>query len=847
MSEPHSIRRLIGLNSLRGRYRFVALGMAILVILGIWGAESYVGGIGRTTTDNMAQRNEAMLLSRYIRNDVWQAELALQSFMLAPAIDLRHQVHRHLQKAIRNAAQLNRSQWILDSSVRHIAGEASLNLEHLNDLVDRLMGLRGDPNHLFPAMRILHEVMEPSSRAFLASAGLALEELADEESHAGYHAFSELRNEWAQLIAALRIYLINITGAFGDTLAERQRVQEGQVRFRYDQVSERLAELESGTIALGMQSETSLREMRLHASEWLSGYEDSIRIYHGAQWRADAPLLKDSIHPLFSAIQSNLLLIDRAMERASAQDVGALNRVAGGITHSLWAVIVSAIALFIVAFLYFERTVLSPIALVAQALRGEARGESSADLPLTDATETHALVEAFAEMRSQVHQRQRELEYQAGHDALTGLPNRTRLMEELDTALEKAGLDDRPVALAVMDLNRFKEINDTLGHEIGDQVLQQVRNRLLKAVRGDDTVVRLGGDEFAMLLPDTGRDQAVAIAGEITEALGQFFTVEMHTLYVGGGLGIALYPEHGEESRSLIQHAEVAMYVAKRNNHHYVVYDAELDQHSIRRLALESDLHDAIQQGQLELYYQPKVNLRNGHTTGVEALIRWHHPERGFVPPDELIEVAEQTGLIKPLTAWVVESGLTQCARWQREGIDVQVAINLSVWNLQDPDLVEQVREGLERHQLPARALGLEITESAMMADPDRAQAALVELDAMGISLAVDDFGTGFSSLAYLKRLPVDELKIDKSFVMSMNEDENDAAIVRSTIDLAHNLGLKVVAEGVENQQVWAVLELLGCDTAQGYYMSRPVPPGDFEQWYHQNLWLKPEPQRLQA
>ena len=828
--------------------------MALLVIFGIWLAESYVGGVGRTATDHMAQRNEAMLLSRYIRNDVWQAEMALHSYMLSPQTETRHAVHRHLQSAIRNAGRLARSTWIARSPSNRVARETGLGLEQLNDLVDRLMGLRGDPDHLFPAMRVLHEEMEPANGAFVAAAALALEELAelgeaDGDARASYRAFVEARHEWGQLIAALRIYLINITGAFGDALADRHRAQEEQVRFRYEQLSERLASLaamEEGG-AFSMQASASLEEMTQQARRWIEGYQRAVEIYQGTQWRTDLPLIKDSVQPLFSAVQSNLQRIDQAMERDSAEDVGALHRVAGGITHTLWAVIVLAIALFILAFLYFEKTVLSPIALVAEALRGEARGKRGMELPVTDADETHALVEAFSEMRSQVHQRQRELEYQAGHDALTGLPNRSRLLELLADALERARRGDHPVGLLVMDLNRFKEINDTLGHEIGDQLLQQVRNRLLATVRDGDGVVRLGGDEFAILMPDTGRDQAVAVAGAITEALSQVFTVEMHTLYAGGSIGIALYPEHGEDNRTLIQHAEVAMYVAKRNNHHSVVYDTELDQHSIRRLALESDLHDAIEAGQLELYYQPKVNLRTGETIGAEALIRWHHPERGFVPPDELVSVAEQTGLIKPLTAWVVERALAQRAEWERSGIEIQVAVNLSVWNLQDPELVDQVRDGLARHRLPPHALGLEITESAMMADPERALGALVELDAMGISLAVDDFGTGFSSLSYLKRLPVDELKIDKSFVMSMNEDENDSAIVRSTIDLAHNLGLKVVAEGVENQQIWTVLEFLGCDTAQGYYMSRPIPPGDFEQWYQQNLWLKPEPQRLHA
>ncbi|GAB4510824.1 MAG: hypothetical protein Tsb0026_13200 [Sulfuricaulis sp.] len=419
------------------------------------------------------------------------------------------------------------------------------------------------------------------------------------------------------------------------------------------------------------------------------------------------------------------------------------------------------------------------------------------------------------------------IEHQALHDMLTGLPNRALLRDRLQHAIRVATRQNTYLSLLVMDLDRFKDINDTLGHHVGDLVLQQVGTRLQQILRPSDTVARLGGDEFAILLPVTDSTYANHVAQKIILALKKVFELGHHSLYVGGSLGIAVYPEHGQDAETLIQHADVAMYLAKRSNSGCSFYDARQDRYSVTRLALEKDLHDAIDNNALELYYQPLLCLRTKRIIGVEALLRWKHPQRGMIPPDEMIPIAEQTGLIKPLTMWVLNTAMHQCEIWRQQGFHVKVAVNLSVWNLQDPTLVDALKAIFATWNIPPSCLELEITESAMMADPDHALEVLTELNNMGINLAVDDFGTGFSSLAYLKKLPVHSLKIDKSFVIGMAREENDIMIVRSTIELAHNLGLKVVAEGVESQEILELLGRQGCDVAQGYHLGRPMPLAD--------------------
>ena len=408
-------------------------------------------------------------------------------------------------------------------------------------------------------------------------------------------------------------------------------------------------------------------------------------------------------------------------------------------------------------------------------------------------------------------------EHQALHDALTELPNRTLFHDRVGQALAVSRREHISVAVMIMDLDRFKQVNDTLGHASGDELLMQVGVRLRAALRESDTVARLGGDEFGVLLPKVVDSVAAAsVARKLRKALEEPFTIYGLALQIEASVGIALYPEHGDDVHSLLQRADVAMYVTKEQPGGCEIYAKERDDYSPDRLTMLTELRRAIDQGELVLHYQPKAELRSGEVKGVEALVRWSHPVRGLTPPDEFIPLAQKTGVIVPLTFFVLNEALRQCRTWQLEGLDLSVGVNLSVRNLLDVHLPDTVGELLGRWEVPPSLLELEITESTILADPIRAMHVLSRLSGMGVRLAIDDFGTGYSSLAYLKRLPVDELKIDKSFVQGMDENENDAVIVRSTIDLGRNLGLRVVAEGVETAAAWRRLVALGCDVAQG-------------------------------
>jgi len=389
----------------------------------------------------------------------------------------------------------------------------------------------------------------------------------------------------------------------------------------------------------------------------------------------------------------------------------------------------------------------------------------------------------------------------------------------------------------VMDLDRFKEVNDTFGHHTGDLLLEQLGQRLGAVLRSSDTIARLGGDEFAVLLPTATFEDARLIADRLLQVLEEPFVLGSLQLEIDASIGIALSPDHGQDADTLLRRADVAMYVAKRNNTGHALYTADQDEHSPMRLAMVGELRRAIEQNELSLHFQPKVDLESGEVTCAEALVRWDHPRHGMLSPDIFVPIAEQTGLIRPLARWVLDAALRQCNRWRRDGLDLSVAVNLSMRNLHDPEVVDMIRQLLLRWGIPASSLVIEITESSLMADAARAMDVLGRLRAMGVSVSIDDFGAGYSSLAYLKRLPVDELKIDKSFVAHIASDDNDAAIVRSTIGLAHALGLSVVAEGIEDQETLEFLSKLGCDVAQGYFISRPLPVVALGDWLASAHW----------
>jgi diguanylate cyclase (GGDEF)-like protein len=424
-----------------------------------------------------------------------------------------------------------------------------------------------------------------------------------------------------------------------------------------------------------------------------------------------------------------------------------------------------------------------------------------------------------------------ELEHLATHDPLTNLPNRSLLLVRLHQAIDQSNKDKSSFATIIMDLDKFKQINDTLGHAIGDELLIQASSRIGKLLRKTDTVARIGGDEFAIILTDLTLEQAVVVCEKISACIAEEFSITEHVLRIGSSIGIAMYPEHSTESSVLLKYADMAMYAAKKTHKDFVVYDPNERRFSTTISSLGSSLREALKNDELTLHYQPKFNYQSGDLIGVEALVRWQQ-KGGLIYPDEFIPYAENTGLITPLTKWVLDAAVKQQAEWSRNHIDISMAVNLSAKNLGDPSLLDDITQSLHQWHVDPDKLIVEITETSIMSDTNQSLDVLRQLNDMGINISIDDFGTGYSSLMYLKKLPVDEIKIDRSFVIDIEKNPDSLIIVRAIIDLAHNLGISVTAEGIETAEVWEILSSLGCDSSQGYFLGRPMSSENFIQTY---------------
>ncbi len=506
----------------------------------------------------------------------------------------------------------------------------------------------------------------------------------------------------------------------------------------------------------------------------------------------------------------------------------------------LFLSVISLTAMLIASY-KIARSVTKTIGVLGSLASRIQQGDYSQPAPVDSEDEIGELALALNHMKDGLATREARITELAYRDQLTGLPNRTLFHDRLEQAAKLAHRAGQNFALLIINLDRFNEVNVILGHHIGDLLLQEISTRLKTILtRDSDTLARIGGDEFAVLLQNCDAQGAMAIARKILDTLDQAILLEGQEVIATGSIGIAIFPEHGGEITTLLRHADIAMYEAKHDNSGYALFDLNHVEMEQQHLSLLAELRHAIERNEFVLYYQPKIAFANGSISQVEALVRWMHPVRGMIPPDQFIPYAEHTGYIRTITRWVIETALRQRKQWEEKQLTLTISVNISARDLMDSDLPRMLAEWLAMYQASPHWLCLEITESAIMGDTKRALGVLEELHNMGFKLSVDDFGTGYSSLAYLKKLPVSELKIDQSFVMQMAVDKDDATIVRSTIDLGHNMGLVVVAEGIENQASWDMLQSMGCDLAQGYYISRPMAADVLEHWIEQGVWKSP-------
>lgn len=816
------------IRSLQSQYIFAALLLGGLVLVG-----AALGYFNITSTfSELVIKSDTtsriLELTNEVRDHSGEVNNVVQAFMLNPDQGVM---------ASRLDLEIQRSQQILDMLVdeslikqlklQRAVRELKASFISLQNESHRIFNVRVNPNEQFPALEISSEIMRPLRNEINSALKLTLQEYLEDNpmriTVEEYAILNESLIRWVSTLAEYRLYLTNRMGSFDpELLLEQEEVVDVYVE-RFRNIVLYLGELNADD-RFGFEGSILIARMPELIDQWKKSYEDVKAINHSGKWRQDSVILSSRIIPLMDDIQQNLKRVDIKIKQEyqnilMSQELASTHR-----NYILVGIILLFLLYIIISIKLLQHFIIKPIAIMAEAMKNEAHNRNGLKLlKLNKTKETQDLIDAFSEMNHQVYKRQDDLEYQTMHDSLTGLPNRLMLQQRLDYNLLIASRERQNLTFLMLDLNRFKEINDTLGHHIGDSLLVQVGERLSNLLRSMDTVARLGGDEFAIILPDTNSNKASYVARKINQGLEDIFIVNGYELNISVSIGIAEYPADGEDSHTLMQHADVAMYISKREKSGFHFYSAREDSHSIGRLSLGTDLKSAIESNQLALHYQPKYLIATGEIIGAEALLRWQHPESGAISPEVIIDLAEEMSMINDLSHWVIKNAIAFCAQNK-----CSISINLSVHNLRDPELIAKIDDCLKLNGVDSSEITFEITESAMMSNPQKSIQALNKLNDLGVKLSVDDFGTGFSSLAYLKLLPVDELKIDKSFVMDIEQDESNRVIVRSTIELSHNLGLKVVAEGIESKDCWDMLLEMGCDKAQGYYMSRPVDKHSF-------------------
>lgn len=822
-SSPPSLRkRYIRLTLLIGG---LVIGFAAYIYSGVVNTNSQAALILQKTEHQLETVNNT-------RNYIINLYRTIDLFLLDPTEqDHAEDIDRLINQVVAENLKIDHNN-IAELHETHRSLEIAL--KKLKQDVQLLMETRLDVNRQYPALSISANDMFTPQTDVNSAISIMIDEIENgdftPQSPEIYPLILKTNTLWAKAVSQLRIYLANRLTSFSKSILVTQAESVDAIHQQIQKNFSRLKTL--------YQQETdsfeglpSLRDASVSAKQWHDLFQQVRRINVSSRWREDSHLMKTSVIPLLNNITDLLHKMDQSLRAQESTTINLLNSNSDKLVLLLSATIVLFLLYIFMILGSLEIMVFRPISNVALALKSKAFGHEGPQFSSKQSQETQSLIEAFHEMDYQVNRREYALEHQALHDDLTSLPNRVMLNDRLDYNLLAANRNNKALTLLLLDLNLFKDVNDSLGHPVGDLLLIQVGQRLLECVRDVDTVARLGGDEFAILLPDTDRYQSLTITKKISQSITETFCIDNHTIHIGASIGIVSYPSDGTNSQTLIQHADIAMYTAKRNRIDYAFYDAKENEHSLNRIALINDLRKALTNNELELYFQPQIKTRSHLIYGAEALLRWEHPEFGSIQPEKIIELAEHSGIVNDLTDWVIDNSIHHCKNWHDQGFSINVSVNLSVQNLLYKSLCKQVNHFLTKHALESQYLTLEITEHGMMANPGRSIEVLNKLNKMGVRLSIDDFGTGFSSLSYLKQLPVNEIKIDKSFVMDMIENDNDATIVRSTIELGHNLGLKVIAEGVESLNTFTLLSRSHCDFCQGFYVSKPMSAQDFSLW----------------
>ncbi|MBI3563382.1 MAG: EAL domain-containing protein [Gammaproteobacteria bacterium] len=837
MTTASELLHRLGLHSLRSRYITTAVLVSLLLTLAASIGWQYVESVTGNQLINVQHRAAASDTMSDATAQTHILETQFYRYITLPSATGREMIQQTFQHHAAAINILHNNPWLQkDPALLELINALQHDHQELSREIETLLEVRGDENKWFPAMATIQGEMYILNTKFMSALELLTHELGDDletpEKLELYKSLTDIRHNWQLMIGEFRLFVANSFGIFSNNPQAGMRTRKTNINMYYAYLDTQLNQLikHNRVEQLNLVSSDSVYDLRSWLTQWHNDYSHVVMSYNNDRWRVDLMLLRERVEPILARIRQRSSTLQQQLSVASAKDITRLTTLAHNFSNFVIYLASIIIAAGLLGFVVFHRTILRPIADIAQALNDEASGKQRVPVPRSSAEEIGDLTQAFATMREQIRTREAHLDHMVHHDALTQLPNRLLFHRRLENAINQAVRDNTLVGVMFLDLDRFKQINDTLGHDIGDLLLQVVAKRLSGCLRSTDSVARLGGDEFAIILNNVSNtDQLITTANKILRELKTPFSVAGTELYTSASIGIALGPKQASDVETLTKNADIAMYHAKslgRNTFH--IFTAEMTSQVLHKATLETQLRHAMNHNQFILYYQPIIDLRSGRIISTEALLRWQHPERGLLAPAEFLPVLHDSGLIKPVSQWVLLEVGKQFLAYKTAGqINIRIAVNMSGFAFRNDTILDFIDNAIEHTQMDPKGLIIEITEDTLLEELTSAQSSLKTLQEMGIRIALDDFGTGQSSLNHLRHSPIDIIKIDRDFINHIPIDRSDSDLVDAIIAMAHKLHIKVVAEGVENKQQVDFLHWHKCDAIQGYYFSPPCPSQD--------------------